>query len=73
MAIGLDALKPHIMPTEKFQVMYQKKITDFVKFDDYNVNNSEPPSYTIEEMIERWYKGLYLFKFYMSSYPFICI
>ncbi|XP_026477010.1 probable serine hydrolase [Ctenocephalides felis] len=57
MAIGLDALKPHIFPPEKFAQMFQKKIQDFVKFDKYNLKDSEPPCYTIEEMIERWHKG----------------
>lgn len=65
MAIGLDALKPYITPPEKFAEMFQKKIEDFVKLDKYNINKCEPPSYTIEEMIEQWHKGLLYSLYYI--------
>lgn len=57
MAIGIDALKPHIIDPEKIPPHIAKRIPDFMKADARNQMNSEPPSYPYQEIVERWVKA----------------
>lgn len=58
--IGLDALKPHHHTSnEKILNRLRKLGDDFFLADLRNRRQLEPPSYTFDEIIERWVKGTY--------------
>ena len=57
--IGLDALKPHITPPEKVAHRLEKNIMQLIQADKRNRENSEPPSYTYDELIERLHMGTF--------------
>lgn len=57
LAVGLDALKPHQRPIPKKIESIASRMEEFLKEDERNRSDSEPPSYSYEELIERLYTG----------------
>uniref|UniRef100_A0A1L8DBV8 AB hydrolase-1 domain-containing protein n=1 Tax=Nyssomyia neivai TaxID=330878 RepID=A0A1L8DBV8_9DIPT len=55
--IGIDALKPHVRPPEKYIPMIEKGFEAFYVANSRNLEASEPPSYTYDDLVERLYKG----------------
>jgi pimeloyl-ACP methyl ester carboxylesterase len=55
--VGIDALKPTIFEPVKFASMIENRVDNFILADLRNQEKSEPPSYPIEEMAEKMYKG----------------
>ncbi|XP_059615311.1 probable serine hydrolase [Phlebotomus argentipes] len=55
--IGIDALKPHVRPAEKYAPMIEKGFEAFLLADRRNREASEPPCYSYDEMLERLHKG----------------
>lgn len=55
--IGLDAImKPYDGPIENHINLFQKHGDDFIKLDEMNQSDAEPPTYTYGEIISRWAK-----------------
>ncbi|XP_055688632.1 probable serine hydrolase isoform X1 [Lutzomyia longipalpis] len=55
--IGIDALKPHVRPAEKYAPMIERGFEAFLKANQQNEEGSEPPSYTYDDILERLHKG----------------
>nr|XP_014094738.1 probable serine hydrolase [Bactrocera oleae] len=59
MVIGLDALKPHQrLPASVVRSM-ETRMDGFIKEDERNQSNEEPPSYSYDELIERIFIGTF--------------
>lgn len=57
LAIGIDALKPHIWRPFKVPGYIEKQVKNFIKADIRNQIDSEPPAYSYDEIVERWCKA----------------
>lgn len=55
--IQLDALKPHQTSADRAIKHFIKLGDEFTVADLRNQQNKEPPSYTYDEIIDRWVKG----------------
>lgn len=53
MMIGIDALKSHIRKPEYVPAILEIGIQKFLQADEQNRSKSEPPAYTIDDMINR--------------------
>jgi pimeloyl-ACP methyl ester carboxylesterase len=59
MAIGIDALKPQIHRSEMIVDSLSHRLDNFILADKRNQEKSEPPSYSIAEMVERIVDGTF--------------
>lgn len=57
LAVGLDALKPHQREIPKQIETIATRMKEFLKEDERNRSDVEPPSYTFPDLIERLYIG----------------
>uniref|UniRef100_A0A8D8EX62 Probable serine hydrolase n=2 Tax=Culex pipiens TaxID=7175 RepID=A0A8D8EX62_CULPI len=57
--IGIDALKPQTHYPGRFVKYAAPAITKFIEADARNRENSEPPAYTYEEMIDKMLEGTF--------------
>ncbi|KAL5290861.1 hypothetical protein ACFFRR_010324 [Megaselia abdita] len=57
LAVGLDALKPHQRAIPKQIETIATRMEEFLKEDERNRSDSEPPSYTYDELIDRLFVG----------------
>lgn len=57
--IGIDALKPGVVNEENEADMLINKLKESLKADALNQSKSEPPSHTIDELLERIHVGTY--------------
>lgn len=55
--IQIDALKPQVLNPEMVAEGLQDRVENFMLADQRNQENSEPPSYTMEEMVEKMVSG----------------
>ncbi|XP_055596063.1 probable serine hydrolase [Uranotaenia lowii] len=55
--VGIDALKPHILETEKVGPRLERRIPQWLLADVRNREKSKPPCYTFEELVERLCKA----------------
>uniref|UniRef100_A0A182PJ13 AB hydrolase-1 domain-containing protein n=1 Tax=Anopheles epiroticus TaxID=199890 RepID=A0A182PJ13_9DIPT len=55
--VGIDALKPHIADADKFPGRLEKRLPQALLADARNREQSEPPSYPYDELIERLHLG----------------
>lgn len=51
--IGLDALKPHVRETEIIPHLFEYQVGNFMTSNLRNLDKSEPPSYTYEDLVEK--------------------
>lgn len=58
MLVGFDMLKPLVRPADSLADLLSRNMEGFIIANERNIENSEPPSYTYEECLERFYKGL---------------
>ncbi|XP_054731522.1 probable serine hydrolase [Anastrepha obliqua] len=59
MVIGIDALKPHQRPPASAIRTVETRMREFVKEDERNRSQEEPPSYSFDELIERIFIGTF--------------
>lgn len=57
LVVGLDALKPHQRTVPRQIETIATRMEEFLKEDERNRSDAEPPSYTYEELIERLFVG----------------
>ncbi|XP_055639571.1 probable serine hydrolase [Toxorhynchites rutilus septentrionalis] len=57
--IGIDALKPHSYYPKTFMIHASTMVAKFIEADIRNRENSEPPAYTYEEMVEKLHEGTF--------------
>ncbi|KAG5672034.1 hypothetical protein PVAND_002196 [Polypedilum vanderplanki] len=55
--VGIDALKPSVFETDKFITRMEDNIENFMLADKRNREQSEPPAYALEDMVEKLVKG----------------
>lgn len=53
MLIQIDALKPHVYDPVKVAASLQDRVENFILADQRNQEKSEPPSYAMDDMIEK--------------------
>lgn len=56
-AIGIDSLKPLVLNPRNSVKFLRDRIEGKIKIDKFSEINSEPPSYTYEEIKNKWIKA----------------
>lgn len=59
MVIGIDALKPQVHRPEMVTDTLANRLENFMIADKRNQDKSEPPSYSLAEMVEKVYQGTF--------------
>ncbi|XP_037936059.1 probable serine hydrolase [Teleopsis dalmanni] len=59
MVIAIDALKPHQRPYSSVIRTMETRMDEFLREDERNRSNVEPPSYAYDELIERIFIGTF--------------
>lgn len=57
MMIGIDALKSHIRKAEYVPQLIAGATAKTIEVDSQNISKSEPPSYSLDEMVEKWHES----------------